>query len=87
MIFETEKLLATSSTKQFWELKNTIERFVAGDPALRPASCIAIVKLLVAYKVVDIISWLFADGILVQNVAHQGYRQGFTALKSFKVYV
>jgi len=84
VVFETEKLLATSSTKQFWELRNAIERFIAGDPALKHAGCIGIVKLLVAYKVLDVISWLSTGG-MVQNVAHQGHQQSFTALKSFKV--
>ena len=80
-----EKLLATSSTKRFWELKNTIERFIDGDPSLRPAACIRIVKLLVGYKVVDIMCWLSTGG-MVQNIAYRGHRQSFTTLKSFKVW-
>lgn len=57
---------------------------MAGDPSLRPAACIGIVKLLVAYKIVDIMSWVSTDGE-VHNVNQRGHQQGFAALKSFKV--
>lgn len=84
-VAEVDKLLRTSSSKPFWDIKNNIQRFEAGDATLRPAACIGILKLLVGYKLADVICWLF--GKEVDNEAHVQWphRDGFVPLKSFKV--
>lgn len=83
LVSEVDKLLGTSSSKPFWDIKNNIQRFEAGDTTLRPAACIGILKLLVGYKLADVIYWLF--GKEVDNGAQWPHRGGFVPLKSFKV--
>jgi len=83
LVSEVDKLLGTSSSKPFWDIKNNIQRFEVGDNMLRLAACISILKLLMGYKLMDVIYWLF--GKEVDNGAQWPHRDGFVPLKSFKV--
>jgi hypothetical protein len=84
VVSEVLRLLRTSVSKPFWDIRTNTQRLGEGDSSLRPAACIPILKVLVGYKVADIICWLFGkEG--VKNALRWGHQAGYVGLDAFKV--
>lgn len=55
-----EKQLETNAASaEFWNLRNSFQRFEKGDPKLAAKACIDMLGVLDGYKIVDVIVWIF----------------------------